>query len=125
MSARARLSPLLATVAVLSAIPTGHALAAPAGITLVACAPGFPGTTAETQPAMDALAAVIARAAALPAGTLGAVYLPGEPEGAARLARADAAVALLSLPFFLEHGGALGLAPRLQVQLAGAELLER
>jgi hypothetical protein len=119
-------APLPAVVLALAALAAGPARAAPpARLTLVACAPGFPGTTAEAQPAMDGLAAALARAAALPEGALGAVYVPGEAEGVARLGEADAAVALLSLPFFLEHAAALGLAPRLQVEVVGSGLLER
>ncbi len=122
-AAWARPAPLagLAALALL-APPAVHAAAR---LTLVTCAPGFPGTTAEAQPAMDALAAALAHAAALPAGELGALYLPGEGEGVARLGQPDAAVALLSLPFFLEHERALALTPRLQVELPGAGALER
>jgi hypothetical protein len=109
---------LLASPAVAAPSPAGP-------ITLVACAPGHPGTTAEAQPSMDALASALARAAAQPEGALSATYLPGEADGVARLGQPDAAVALVSLPFFLEHGAALGLAPRLQVELAGVGSTER
>jgi len=122
------LAPLLLLLAppVLALAEPAAVAASPAGpITLVACAPGFPGTTAEAQPSMDALAGAVARGAALPAGALAALYLPGETDGVARLGQPDAAVALVSLPFFLAHGAALGLSPRLQVELAGAGLLER
>jgi len=98
---------------------------APAPLALVACAPGFPGTTEEAQPAMDGLARALERTAALPQGALGATYLPGEADGVARLGKPDAGLALVSLPFFLRHGAALGLTPRLQVELTGAGLLER
>jgi hypothetical protein len=119
----------LAAFALLAALvamaPAGAAAAPPARLTLVACAPGFPGTTAEAQPAMDALAAALARRAGLPADGLAAVYHSAEAEGVARLGAPDAAVALVSLPFFLEHGAALGLAPRLQVELVTGGALER
>jgi hypothetical protein len=92
---------------------------------LVTCAPGFPGTTAEAQPAMDALAAALAQAAAIPGASLGAVYLPAEAEGVARLGAADTVVGLVPVPFFLVHGAALGLTPHLQVALAGGGPLER
>jgi hypothetical protein len=97
----------------------------PGPVALVACAPGFPGTREEAQPAMDALAAALARAAAWPEGALAATYLPAEAEGVARLGQPDAAVALVSLPFFLRHGEALGLVPRLQAEPAGQGLTER
>jgi hypothetical protein len=105
----------------LTAAPAG---AASSRLTLVTCAPGFPGTTAEAQPAMDALASALSRAAALPE-PLAATYLPGEADGVARLGQPDAALALVALPFFLAHEGALGLIPRLQVELAGGGTLER
>jgi hypothetical protein len=104
--------------------PAAHA-ASPERVTLVTCAPGFPGTTEEAQPAMDGLAAVLGRRAALPDGALGAVYLPAEAEGVARLGAPDAALALVSLPFYLAHGAALGLTPRLLVERSGGTLLER
>ena len=108
----------------LLAAPSAQA-APPGRLMLVTCAPGFPGTTAEAQPAMDALAAALARAAALPEGRLGATYLPAEADGVARLGQPDAALALLSLPFFLEHEAALALTARLQVELSGGGTLER
>jgi hypothetical protein len=88
-------------------------------VLLVACAPGYPGSTAEAQPSMDALAAALARAAGWRSEALAAVYEPAEKEGLERLRRGDAAVALVPLPFFLEHAGKLRLAPRLQVEQPG------
>jgi hypothetical protein len=121
----ARAGAALTGLAALLLLVAPSAQAAPARLMLVTCAPGFPGTTAEAQPAMDALAAALAHAAALPEGRLGALYLPGEAEGVARLGEPDAAVALLALPFFLEHAGPLGLTARLQVEVAGTGALER
>jgi len=113
----------LAALALLAPWPTRAG--PPPRLTLVACAPGFPGTTAEAQPAMDALAAALSRAAPAAEAGLGAVYLPAEAEGVARLGEADAAVALVPLPFFLAQAAALGLTPRLQVAVAGSGALER
>ena len=56
----------VALAALLVLVSTPAAAGPPARPVLVTCAPGFPGTTAEAQPAMDALAAALARAAALP-----------------------------------------------------------
>jgi hypothetical protein len=95
------------------------AAAPPTPVTLVACAPGYPGTTAEAQPRMDALAAAVASGAGLAADGVAAVYAPGEADGLARLARPDAAVALVPLPFLVAHGEAIGLVPRMQVVVAG------
>src|SRR5512137_188895 len=74
---------------------------AAAGTTLVVCAPGYPGSTEEAQPAMDAFAAAAGAAAAWPSGDLQAVYFETEAGGIERLAREDAGLALVPLPFFL------------------------
>ncbi|HSM91472.1 MAG TPA: PhnD/SsuA/transferrin family substrate-binding protein [Anaeromyxobacteraceae bacterium] len=115
----------LSAAAALVAPALAVAATIPDRVTILACAPGYPGTTVEAQPSMDALAAALARGAGLPERALAAIYLPGEAEGVARLGAPDTAVALLSLPFFLQHADALGLAPRLQIQVAGAGLVER
>jgi hypothetical protein len=114
----------LAAALLLAALPA-PARAAPPRLTVVACAPGYPGTTAEAQPAMDALAVALARVAGWPAGSIGAVYLQDEREGLARLGQADAAVALVPLAFFLAHADGLHLAARLQVATQGAGPSER
>lgn len=89
---------------------------------LVVCAPGYPGTTAQAQPSMDSFARAAEKAAGWAAGDLGAVYHEDEEAGLARLGDADAALALVPLPFFLKHGEGLSLRPRLQVvQETGAE----
>jgi hypothetical protein len=93
--------------------------------TLVVCAPGSPGTTEEAQGAMDALAAAVAARAGLPAGGLAAIYLPGEDAGVTRLRAPDAAVALVTLPFFLKHEKALGLRAELQPAPQGGAGTER
>jgi len=82
---------------------------------LVICAPGYPGTTAQAKPVMDAFAAAAERAAGWPAGSLRAVYHEKMEPGLARLAQDDAALALVPLPFYLQHAQALKLVPRLQV----------
>jgi hypothetical protein len=104
--------------AALAAAPPAPARAAER-IVLVACAPGYPGSTAEAQPSMDALAAALARAAGWPADSVAAVYQPTEKEGLAQLARPEAAVALIPLPFFLTHADRLHLAARLQIEQPG------
>jgi hypothetical protein len=116
-------APLLAALAALLGLPT--LAAGPERVVLVACAPGFPGTSAEAQPFMDALATVLAGGAKSRPGAVGAVYLPGEAEGVARLRERDAGLALVTLPFLLQHGTELGLTARLQVEVAGSGLLER
>lgn len=102
----------------------GPAWAASRTVTLVVCAPGYPGSTAEAQPAMDALAAAVAAAAGWQPGELRAVYHEAEEAGLVRLAQPDAAVTLVPLPFWLKHRAALGLAPRLQAIQQGGEIAE-
>jgi hypothetical protein len=106
-------------LALSAAWPEAIHAAEPPPTTLVACAPGFPGTTAEAQPSMDAFAGALARAAGWPPARLSATYLPTEKEGQARLAAPGATVALVPLPFLLQHRAALGLAPRLAVEQKG------
>ncbi|MGO9829853.1 MAG: PhnD/SsuA/transferrin family substrate-binding protein [Myxococcaceae bacterium] len=105
---------LLALAATLWALPS-HAAETP--VTLVACAPGYPGSTAEAQPAMDAFAAALAKAAGWAGQQLAASYVPSEKEGLARLGQAQ--VGLVSLPFYVKHAAALRLSPRLVVQQKG------
>ena len=104
------------------------ALAAPAGsgpTTVVVCAPGYPGSTAEAASAMDAFAAALAAAAGLPRGALAAEYHETEAGGMDRLASPDAGVLLAPLPFFLEHEAALRLAARAQAVTAEHEATEQ
>lgn len=92
--------------------------------TLVVCAPGYPGSTKEAQPAMDAFAAATGDAAGWPKGELTAVYFETETAGVERLSRDDAALALVPLPFYLRHREALRLAPRAQAVMAGGQASE-
>jgi len=108
----------LAAPAALAAPPTERHL-------LVVCAPGSPGTTAEAQPTMDAFAAALAARAGLPATALGAIYDEAEASGVARLRAKDAALALVSLPFYLKHEHELALRARLQAVPKGRPAAER
>src|SRR5438105_9547723 len=96
-----------------------------AAATLVVCAPAYPGSTAEAQPAMDALARALARAAHLPDGSFAAVYQETEAGCVQQLAQNDSALALATLPFFLAHEQDLGLVARLQAMPQSGETLER
>jgi hypothetical protein len=98
-----------------AALAAGIALeaqAAEAPIALVICAPGFPGGTAEAQPTIDSLTTAMAAAAKWGAKDLSGVYYETEKGGLTRLSQADAALALVPLPFFLEHEVELKLAAR-------------
>src|SRR5712692_8540638 len=96
-----------------------------AAATLVVCAPGFPGSSAEARPAMDALARALVGAGHLPAGSLSAVYEESEAGGLRRLAQQDADLLLAALPFFLDHEKELRLVARLSAVPSGGEALER
>src|ERR1700730_12449904 len=96
-----------------------------AAMMLVVCAPGSPGNTAQAQPAMDALARSIAKAAQLPACSMSAVYEETEAGCLRRLGEKDAALVLATLPFYLAHEQELGLSPRLSAMPQGGEALQR
>jgi hypothetical protein len=117
----------LAILAFATAVAARVAAAEPAKstTTVVFCAPGYPGTSAEAQGAMDAFAAALAGAAGLPAGSLAANYQETEKGGLARLEKADAAVAMMPLAFFLVHEKDLRLTARLQAVPKGRGALER
>jgi hypothetical protein len=93
-------------------------------MTLVVCAPGYPGSTVEAQSAMDAFAAAISAGAGWKPGELRAVYFETEKPGVDRLAASDAALALAALPFFLQHRAALKLTPHLEAIEEGGEAAE-
>src|SRR3979411_377756 len=84
-----------------------------AAATLVVCAPGSPGNTAEAQPAMDALARSLERAAHLPDGDVAAAYEETEAGCTRRLANKNAVMILATLPFYLAQEQELGLVPHL------------
>ncbi len=105
-------------LAILTLLAAAPAFAAQAQRTaIVAAAPGYPGSRAEAQPSMDALAAALQRVAGLPEGALAATYEPTEKGGLARIAEPQTGVALVPLPFFLQRGAELKLSPRLQVAM--------
>ena len=88
---------------------------APAGepVCMVFCAPGAPGTTADAQPVLDRFAAGVGKAAGWDDGGLVAVYHESGPAGLERLKSKDAAVAVVTLPFYLAHRKELRLEPML------------
>ncbi|HYY52912.1 MAG TPA: hypothetical protein VE755_08575 [Myxococcales bacterium] len=96
-----------------------------AAATLVVCAPGYPGNTAEAQPAMDSLARALARTAHLPEGSFTAVYEETDAGGVQRLQQKDSALVLATLPFYLLHEQELGLVARLAAMPQSGEMLER
>jgi hypothetical protein len=115
--------PVAIAVLALGAAPA--LAAAPGRHLLVVCSPGSPGTTAEAQPTMDAFASALAARAGLHGTALGAVYDESEESGVARLRAKDAALALVSLPFYLKYEEQLALRARLQPVPKGRAGLER
>src|SRR5256712_3388474 len=95
-----------------------------AAATLVVCAPGYPGSTEEAQPAMDALARSLAKAAQLAEGSLAALYEETEPGCMRRLAQEESSLLLATLPFFLVHEQDLRLVAHLSAMPQGSEPLE-
>lgn len=90
--------------------------------TLVVCAPGYPGSRAEAQPTMDALAQALSRESGL---RIRAVYEETEAAGIQRLQAKDAPLLLSPLPFWFVHRAALKLAPHLAAVPQGREALQR
>jgi hypothetical protein len=98
--------------AVMFALATAAALAAePARV--VFCAPGYPGTTEQAQPSMDAFAERLGAEAGLP-GKVAAVYHESDAEGLRALSDPSVVAAVVTLPFFLAHRAEAGLVPELE-----------
>jgi hypothetical protein len=88
-------------------------------VAFVACAPGYPGSTLEAQPVMDAFAAALAEATGWARGSVHAEYHEDEGHGLERLAGLDAGFALVPLPFFLKHEARLKLVAQAQAVAEG------
>jgi hypothetical protein len=89
-------------------------------VAFVAIAPGYPGTTAEAQASMDAFAAALGAQAGWPAGSVVAAYYEKDGPGLERLQKADAALAMVALPLFLQQADAFKLEARLVAAQKGA-----
>jgi hypothetical protein len=98
---------------VLFSLLTVVSFAGAADMTMVVCAPGYPGSTEEAQPAMDGLDSAVTDAAGWSAEDFGAVYFATEAGGVARIGEPDTGLALVTLPFFLEHHRELDLRPEM------------
>ncbi len=111
-----RLAPVLLAAAALAT--------ADEPVTFVACAPGYPGSTAEAQPVMDGFAAAVAEATGWSRGSVHAEYHEDEARGLQRLERADAGFALVPLPFFLKYEARLKLEALAQAVAEGGRAQE-
>ena len=100
-------------------------LLAAAASTLVFCAPGYPGASADAQPFVDEFAKAAVAAAGWPDGSLSAVYDPTEQGGLAKLAQSDAVLAFIPYPFYVEHAVQLHLSPLVQADVAGVGTKEK
>lgn len=101
------------------------ALLAASAVTLVFCAPGYPGATGDAQPYVDQFAQALAATAGWPKGSLRAVYDPTEPGGLARLESPDSGLAFVPYPFFVAHARRLHLAPLVEADVADLGRRER
>jgi phosphonate ABC transporter substrate-binding protein len=86
--------------------------------TLVFCAPGYPGGAGDAQPLLDQFASAAITASGWPAGSLAAVYDPTEEGGLAKLGQADAVLAFVPYPFYVEHAAQLHLTALVQADVA-------
>lgn len=100
-------------------------LLAAAASTLVFCAPGYPGAAGDAQPFVDEFAKAATAAAGWPAGSLSAVYDPTEQGGMAKLGGADAVLAFVPYPFYVEHATQLHLMPIAQADVVGVGTKEK
>ena len=96
-------------------------VAAAEPLTLVAWAPGYPGTTEQAQPSMDEFAQGVAAAAGWAPEEFRAIYYPKVEDGRERLAAGDAALVIVPLPVYLEFGELLDLRPLLRVIQEGGD----
>lgn len=92
-----------------------------ADLTMVVCAPGYPGSTAEAQPAMDGFAIAVATSGGWGSNEFGAEYFETEELGMTRFAGEDVGLGLVTLPFFLEHREELDLQPEMLAVPTGRE----
>ena len=85
--------------------------------TLVFCAPGYPGGAGDAQPLLDQFARAAVADSGWPAGSIAAVYDPTEEGGLAKLNQADAVLAFVPYPFYVEHASQLHLTPLVQADV--------
>ena len=95
-----------------------------ADLTMVVCAPGYPGSTAEAQPAMEGFAIAVTNAVGWDRGEFGVEYFETEDGGVERFAAMDVGLGLVTLPFFLEHRDELGLQPEMRAVPTGRQAEE-
>jgi hypothetical protein len=117
-------APLVSWLLTIGVLAVASVARADDRLAMVVCAPGYPGSTAEAQPAMDGLAAAVTVAAGWGSNALEASYFETEDGGVARIESSNVGLTLVTLPFFLEHRAALDLRPRLLAIPSGRQALE-
>src|ERR1700733_3573020 len=85
--------------------------------TLVFCAPGYPGGAGDAQLLLDQFTNAAVAISGWPPQSLVSVYDPTEEGGLAKLKSADAVLAFVPYPFFVEHAGELQLTPLVQADV--------
>ena len=100
-------------------------LLAAAAATLVFCAPGYPGAAGDAQPLVDRFAAAAVKAAGWPAGSLSAIYDPTDEGSIAKLGSADAVLAFVPYPFFVQHAAQFHLTALAQADVTGIGTQQR
>ena len=93
-------------------------------VSLVFCAPGYMGSTAEAQPSIDALVKAMATTAKWDAKDLTGAYYETDKGGVEALARPDAAMAMVTLAFFLEQQEAAKLDVKMLASMKGRPAME-
>jgi len=101
-----------------------HSVGQAADLTMVFCAPGYPGSTAEAQPAMEGFAMAVTTAVGWGDDDLSAEYFETEEGGVTRLAASDVGLGMVTLPFFLEHRDEFGLQPEMLAVPTGRQTEE-
>lgn len=104
-------TPILPAIVLASVV---QAAGAAPPVTLVICAPGYPGSTSEAQPNMDVLAKAVSKATGWAPERVAAQYYETEDAGLARLKKPTPLLAMVPLPFYLAHATELKLTPRAQ-----------
>ncbi len=85
-------------------------------MTLVICAPGYPGSTEQAHEIMEDLAHGIAEGAGWSREALRAEYYEKLEQGLERIGQDDVGIAIVGLPFYLAYREQLGLEALLQVE---------
>ena len=94
-------------------------------VSMVLCAPGYAGSTKEAQPSIDALMKALAQSAKWDGKDLLGAYYETDKDGIAALSKPDAALAMVTLAFFLEQQDAAKLTPRMLASMKDRPAMER